>query len=66
MAKAKMVNVEALVNLKYDKEVCSIGDTFKIKKKHLKEMTEKGYVTLIDEDEDENGSREDENDNEGE
>lgn len=49
MAKAKMIEVKALVNLKYDKEPISINEEFKVRIEDATEMAQKGYVEILDE-----------------
>ncbi|MCT4593175.1 MAG: hypothetical protein N4A57_02725 [Anaeromicrobium sp.] len=60
--KKRIVEVEALVNLKYDKEVKKIGEKFKVKTKDIKELTERGIVKLLENIEDDLGEPNDEGD----
>lgn len=43
------INVRALVNLKYDKEIYKIDDEFKVRKADSKNMLEKEYIELAGE-----------------
>lgn len=45
----EFINVRALVNLKYDKEVYKIGDEFTVRKENSQDMLEKEYVELAGE-----------------
>ncbi|WP_040328439.1 hypothetical protein [Clostridium ihumii] len=45
----EFINVRALVNIKYDKEVYKIGDEFTIRKENSQDMLEKEYVELAGE-----------------
>lgn len=47
--KEDFINVIALVNLKYDKEIYKIGDEFKVRKVDSKNMLEKEYIELAGE-----------------
>ncbi|KEH84592.1 DUF7210 family protein [Clostridium novyi] len=49
MAKAKIIKVKALVNLKYDKKCVSIGDEFGVRAEDAKEMKAQGYVEILGE-----------------
>lgn len=44
----KMVKVEALVYLKYDKECFKIGDNFEVGVEDIEDMTGKGYVKALE------------------
>lgn len=66
MAKKNLVKVKALVNLKYDKECVSIDENFKVRTEDATEMSEKGYVELLDEILEENPEGEGELPKEGE
>lgn len=58
MAKKKenLMQVKALVYLKYDNECCKIGDVFEIRKADKEFMEEKGYIEVIGEIEEKNNS----------
>lgn len=58
MAKAKMVNAIALVNLKYDKNCFKIGEELKIKVNDVEAMKDKGYIEVLGEDGDGEGIEE--------
>lgn len=47
--KEDFINVIAIVNLKYDKEIYKIGDEFKVRKADSKDMLEKEYIELAGE-----------------
>ncbi len=56
MAKKKdnLMQVKALVYLKYDNECYKIGDIFEIRKVDQESMEEKGYIEVIGEAEEKN------------
>lgn len=49
MAKVKMLNAKALVNLKYDKSCYKIGEKLKVRVNETEEMVEKGCIVLVEE-----------------
>lgn len=58
MAKAKMVNAKALVNLKYDKDCFKIGEELKVRASEVEAMEGKGYIEVLGEDSDGEGAGE--------
>jgi hypothetical protein len=58
MAKAKMVNAIALVNLKYDKNCFKIGEKLKVRASEVEAMEGKRYIEVLDEDGDGEGTEE--------
>lgn len=58
MAKAKMVNAKALVNIKYDKNCFKIGDALKVRASEVEAMEGKGYIEVLGEDSDGEGTGE--------
>lgn len=64
MAEKRVVLVIALVNLVYDKDKVKIDEKFKIRKSDLKELTERGFVEEINQEDDTDGE-EDNNEVEG-
>lgn len=49
MVEKRIMKVRALVNIKYDKDCFKIGDEFEVSEEDSKEITEKGYVELLEE-----------------
>lgn len=45
----ELKKVKALVNIKYDEECFKIGDEFEVRKEDSKEMSQKGYIELLEE-----------------
>lgn len=49
MAKEKLFKAKALVNLKYDQEIKGIGEELAIRKEDARELSERGYIELLEE-----------------
>lgn len=64
MAEKRVVLVIALVNLVYDKDKVRIGEKVKIRKSDLEELTERGFVEDINQEDNPDGE-EDNNEVEG-
>ncbi len=64
MAEKRTIIVTALVNLLYDIDKVRIGEKFKIRKSDLKELTERGFVEEISQEDNPDGE-EDNNEVEG-
>lgn len=45
----KIMKVKGLVNIKYDENCFKIGDEFAVRKEDSEEMSNKGYVELLQE-----------------
>lgn len=48
MAKEKLFKAKALTNLKYDQEVKRIGEELGVRKEDAKEMSERGYIEMLE------------------